>query len=260
MQRCHGAPSTCASAAFRPGCASLMASCTPTRPRATRLRRNSVQNASVSASPTSRPMISRRPVSWTACATTTHLRCDAAAVADLLDLRVDEQIGVAALQRPLAKRLHLLVEQPGDPADLGLADPQPEALDELIDPPGRDAADIGLLDHRRPAPARSACAAAGTTGSSCPDGSWGSATRSPQPWCPTAWADSRCDASRGPRLRSPCSAPISSLTSASISSCATARTDSRITSPCSSRSTCLTTSSIVILSRPAIAGLLSSKP
>jgi hypothetical protein len=41
---------------------------------------------------------------------------------------------------------------------------------------------------------------------------------------------------------------------------ATARTDSRITSPCSSRSTCLTTSSIVILSRPAIAGLLSSKP
>jgi hypothetical protein len=34
----------------------------------------------------------------------------------------------------------------------------------------------------------------------------------------------------------------------------------QITSPCSSRSTGLTTSSIVILSRPAIAGLLSSKP
>jgi hypothetical protein len=28
---------------------------------------------------------------------------DAAAVADLLDLRVDEQVRVAALQRPLAK-------------------------------------------------------------------------------------------------------------------------------------------------------------
>ena len=95
-----------------------MASCTPTRPRATRPRRNSRQNASVSASPTSRPMISRRPVSCTACAITTHLRCNAAAVADLLDLGVDEQIRVAALQRPLAERLDLLVEQPGDPADL----------------------------------------------------------------------------------------------------------------------------------------------
>ena len=43
---------------------------------------------------------------------------DPAAVADLLDLGVDEQIRVAALKRPLAERLHLLVEQPGDPADL----------------------------------------------------------------------------------------------------------------------------------------------
>ena len=40
---------------------------------------------------------------------------DAAAVADLLDLRVDEQIRVAALQRPLPERLHLLVEQTRDP-------------------------------------------------------------------------------------------------------------------------------------------------
>jgi len=55
-------------------------------------------------------------------------------------------------------------------------------------------------------------------------------------------------------------APMRSETSASISSRATALTDSRITSPCSSRSTCRTTSSIVILSRPAIAGLLSSNP
>ena len=46
------------------------------------------------------------------------LALHAAAVADLLDLRVDEQIRVAALQRPLAERLDLLVEQPGDPADL----------------------------------------------------------------------------------------------------------------------------------------------
>jgi hypothetical protein len=72
----------------------------------------------------------------------------AAAVADLLDLGVDEQIRVAALQRPLTERLDLLVEQCRDPADLALGDPQPQALDELIDAPRRDAADIGLLYHR----------------------------------------------------------------------------------------------------------------
>jgi hypothetical protein len=44
----------------------------------------------------------------------------AAAVADLFDLRVDEQIRVAALQRALAERLHLLIEQAGDPADFAL--------------------------------------------------------------------------------------------------------------------------------------------
>jgi hypothetical protein len=43
---------------------------------------------------------------------------DAAAVADLLDLRVDEQVWVAALQRPRAERLDLLVQAAADPADL----------------------------------------------------------------------------------------------------------------------------------------------
>src|SRR3954468_6972166 len=147
VQRCHGAPRTCASAALSPGWASEMASWTPTRPRATRLRRNSRQNASVSAAPTSRPMISRRPVSWAACANDDALAGHTPAVAALLDLRVDEQIRVAALQRPLPKRLHLLVEQAGDPADLALGDPQPEALHKLIDPARRHAAHIGLLHH-----------------------------------------------------------------------------------------------------------------
>jgi hypothetical protein len=45
---------------------------------------------------------------------------DPATIADLLDLRVDEHIRVATLQRPLPKRLHMLIEQPGDPTDLGL--------------------------------------------------------------------------------------------------------------------------------------------
>jgi hypothetical protein len=44
----------------------------------------------------------------------------AAAVADLLDLGVDEQVRVAALQRPLPERLDRLVEQSGDPRQLAL--------------------------------------------------------------------------------------------------------------------------------------------
>jgi hypothetical protein len=70
-----------------------------------------------------------------------------AAVADLLELRIKEQVRVAALQRTRPERLDVLVELLADAADLGLADPQPEALDELVDAAGRDAADIGLLDH-----------------------------------------------------------------------------------------------------------------
>src|SRR5215203_5122797 len=68
-----GAPEHLAIAALRPACASLMASWTPTKPRATRARRKSVQNASVSASPTSIERISRRPVSWTPWAITSAL-------------------------------------------------------------------------------------------------------------------------------------------------------------------------------------------
>jgi hypothetical protein len=55
-------------------------------------------------------------------------------------------------------------------------------------------------------------------------------------------------------VRSPRSAPISSQTSTSINCRASHCTDSRNTSACSSTSTFLTTSSIAILSAPAIAG------
>jgi hypothetical protein len=77
------------------------------------------------------------------------LALNATAVADLLDLGVDEQIRVAALQRALPKRGHLLVQQRGDPAHLRPADAQAEAFDQLIDPARRDAAHVGLL-HDRP--------------------------------------------------------------------------------------------------------------
>ena len=56
-----------------------------------------------------------------------------ATVADLLDLRVDEQVRITPLKRALTERRHLFVEQPRDPADLRLGDPQPQRLDQLID-------------------------------------------------------------------------------------------------------------------------------
>jgi hypothetical protein len=182
-----------------------------------------------------------------------RLARDAAPVADLLDLGVDEQIRVTPLQRPLSKRRDLLVQQAGDPADLAPADAQPEALDELIDPPRRNAADIGLLHHAdqsllaalaRLQEAREVAALTDLRicNSISPARVSHRLARYPL----------RCVARSS--VRSPRCAPISSDTSASISSRATALTDSRITSPCSSRSTLRTTSSIVILSAPAIAG------
>src|SRR5436309_1428917 len=72
-----------------------------------------------------------------------------AAVTDLLDLGVEEQIEVAALQRSRPERLHLLIQPGTDPADLAAAHAQPQALDELVHAPGRDAAHIGLLHHRQ---------------------------------------------------------------------------------------------------------------
>src|SRR5215213_3977230 len=73
---------------------------------------------------------------------------DATAVADLLDLGIEEQIGVGALQRPGAERLDVLVEQPADPAHFALGHAQPEALDELVDAARGNPTDIGLLDDR----------------------------------------------------------------------------------------------------------------
>ena len=70
--RCHAAPiKTELIAAFSPVCASLMTSCTPLSPRAFDDRRNAVQNAPSSESPTSNPRTSRRPSAVTPVAITT---------------------------------------------------------------------------------------------------------------------------------------------------------------------------------------------
>ena len=82
---------------------------------------NSRQNASVSASPTS--MADDLAAAGLVDGVGDHhaLALNAAAGADLLDLRVDEQMRETTLQRALAKRVDLLIEQAGDPADVGLA-------------------------------------------------------------------------------------------------------------------------------------------
>jgi hypothetical protein len=135
---------------LRPGWESEIASSTPTRPRATRLLRNSRQNASVSAADVQADDLAAAGL---VDGVRDHdaLARHATAVADLLDLRVNEQIRIAALQPALAERLHLLIQQASDAADLALADPQTEALDELIDAPRRHAAHVRLLDdaHER---------------------------------------------------------------------------------------------------------------
>jgi hypothetical protein len=77
-----------------------------------------------------------------------RLAHDAATVSDLLDLGVKPQVWVAALERPVAEGVDLLVEALADPRDLTLRDAQPERLDHLIDLPGRDAGDVGLLHDR----------------------------------------------------------------------------------------------------------------
>jgi hypothetical protein len=71
-----------------------------------------------------------------------------AAVTDLFDLGVEEQIWVGALQRPGSERVHVLIQRAADAADFALAHAQAEALDELIDAPGRNAADVTLLNDR----------------------------------------------------------------------------------------------------------------
>ena len=96
MQRCQAQPSTFAIAAFRAAWASEMASCTPVRPRATRTaeevgpKRLGLGLADVEAE--------NLAPAGLVHAVRDHQRLvhDAAAVADLLDLRVQEQVRVAA--------------------------------------------------------------------------------------------------------------------------------------------------------------------
>ena len=72
-----------------------------------------------------------------------------ARLADPLDLGVQPQVRVGALQGPLAEDPDLLVQAAAQPGDLVLAQVvQAHLLHQPVDLAGRDAVDVGLLDHR----------------------------------------------------------------------------------------------------------------
>jgi hypothetical protein len=177
---------------------------------------------------------------------------DAAAVSDLLDLGVEPEVGVAALERAVAERVDLLVPALADPRDLGLGDPQPERLDHLVDLAGGDAGDVGLLDDGNErlltSPARLQEAREVAAPPDLRNRELDLARpRRPRPSSvPLRWA------SRSSGARSPRPAPTSSDTSVSISCWQTQLSDSRTKSSASPSSKYATTSSAVILFVSAI--------
>ncbi len=74
---------------------------------------------------------------------------DPAALPDLEVGRVQPQVGPLAFERAVQEGVHALVDLLAQPADPRLVDPgQAHRLRQLVDPPGRDAPDPGLLDDR----------------------------------------------------------------------------------------------------------------
>ena len=68
---------------------------------------------------------------------------------DPLDLGVQPQVGVGALEWPLAEHLDLGVQPAAQPGDLALAQMvQAHLLHQPVDLAGRDPVDVGLLHHR----------------------------------------------------------------------------------------------------------------
>lgn len=68
---------------------------------------------------------------------------------DLHECCIEPGVGVASLQAPLPEPLDRRVEIRTQSGDLALADSRhPQRLDQIVHAPGRDAVDVGFLDHR----------------------------------------------------------------------------------------------------------------
>src|SRR3954466_1587439 len=124
-------------------------SLTPRRPRSASERRNPFQNTSASEAPVATPSTSRRPSVFTPTAIIVG-RDDAAALARLHVGGVDPEVWPLALERAGEEGVYSAIDLLDQPADLALGDARPtHRLDQVIDRPGGDAVDVGLLDHRR---------------------------------------------------------------------------------------------------------------
>src|SRR5262249_37403571 len=182
-----------------------------------------------------------------------RFRHDPAAVTGLLDLGTEPERGVAALQGPVAERLTLLVEAGADPGDLALGDPDPERLHHLVDLPGRNAGDLGLLHDRYQSLLAALARAPGSSGRrSCGESSE-SPARSHPPASARNVTGSRSSASAAPpapaRRAQRRSAPTPPPPSAAAPPRQATRAEHRVLRP---RSGSRTTSSAVILLLAAI--------
>jgi hypothetical protein len=75
-------------------------------------------------------------------------RNDAAAIADLEIGRVEPKIRPLAVDRPVEESIDPFIDILAELGNLALRNAsQAHRLDQFVDPPGRDAADPGFLDH-----------------------------------------------------------------------------------------------------------------
>ena len=211
-QRCHAAPiSTEAIADFSPVWASLITSWTPPSPRAFRPRRNAVQNAPSSLSPTSKPEHLAAAVGGDPGGDHHRLGHHPPVDPGLAVGGVEEHVGVGDLgQGPVPERPDLLIEVRADPRDLGLADPGvgAQGLDQVVDLPGRDPVQVGLHHHREQRLVDPPPTLEQARGRTTRPAAWGSAAPDhPRSWSASA-AGTRCAASVRSSVRSQGPAPI----------------------------------------------------
>ena len=133
-----------------PSWASEMTSLTPRRPRRASLRRNSVQNGLGLGGADVHAEHLAPAVAVDADRDDDGDRDDAAALAHLQVGGVDPQIRPVALDRPVEEGLHLARRSPRTAGLTWLLEMplMPMRLDQVVDRAGRDALDVGLLDHR----------------------------------------------------------------------------------------------------------------
>jgi hypothetical protein len=121
---------------------------TPRSPRRRSLRKNSVQNVSAFGRADVQAENLAPPVIVDTDGNDRRGRDDATILADLHIGGVNPQIRPVTLDRPLQERVDALVDLLTQPRHLAFGDAaHAHGLHEIVDRAGRNALDIGLLDH-----------------------------------------------------------------------------------------------------------------